>query len=268
MIHTSRIRCNYCDRRIPVSAVVCPNCQRNPRAFYWKRWHVVLLAVVILAAAVTAFFLAPNLRGAVTRFLAGAQPTLATAQPTPSATATSITVVLVATRPPSTATHPAPTLTRVRPTTTQTPTNTATFAITPTRPARTPGQTDTPTPVPTRVPVQPPQLVSPTDGERILGANKRVELRFQPAQKTGAQEWYRVQVDFLDRAGQPVSWCAFTKLDTFEFPREFFDDSSPTVRSFLWRVNIVRSNQVEPSTCDAPYEVLSAPSQVWTFYWY
>jgi len=270
VIHTSRIRCNYCGRRIPATSVVCPNCLRNPRAFYWKRWHVLLLGAVVLVAALSVFFLFPNVSGPIKSFFAQVQPTnIALATGTvPARTPSPISVVIVATRPPASATVPPPTPTRLRPTATSTPTLAATATITPTRAPRTPGVTDTPTPIPTRVPVAPPQLLSPNDNERILGANKHVVLRFQPAQKTGLQEWYRVQVDFLDRSGQPVSWCAFTKLDNFEFPREFFDDSSPSVRSFLWRVNVVRSEQAEPTTCDAPFEILSAPSQVWTFYWY
>jgi hypothetical protein len=110
-------------------------------------------------------------------------------------------------------------------------------------------------------------LVSPTDGERI-GPRKRVELRFQPAEPLQANEWYRAQVDYLDRAGIPINWCAFTKETVFLFPPEVFDDSSPLIRSFLWRVQVVQALAAEPSTCDADYEVLSVPSEVWTFYWY
>jgi hypothetical protein len=125
-----------------------------------------------------------------------------------------------------------------------------------------------PSPIPTAIPVSPPQLVAPVDGERISGSNKHVELTYQPAQPLAPQQFYRIQVDFLDRAGNPVSWCGFTRDAVLEFPREFFDDSSPNVRSFLWRVNVVHSNQISPTTCDAPYDTLSAPSDPWTFYWY
>jgi hypothetical protein len=145
---------------------------------------------------------------------------------------------------------------------------TPTARLSPTRLPRTPQGTVIATPVPTAVPVSAPQLVSPGDGERILGGNKHVFLKFQPAAPIGAQQWYRVQVDYLDRTGQPVSWCEFTKESALEFPQDYFDNSSPSVRSFLWRVGVVRSNQVLPQTCEAQYETLSAPGQVWTFYWY
>jgi hypothetical protein len=182
--------------------------------------------------------------------------------------------VLVATPVPSTATVTAlpPTPTRAD---TPTPTETAEPTITPT-PSLTPENISTqvaqptalPTLIPSPIPVQAPQLVAPADGERIAGANKTVLLQYQPAQVLGAQDWYRVQVDFLDRAGNPVSWCGFSKESQQEFPSAYFDESSPNVRSFLWRVNVVRSNQAVPTTCDAPYDLLSAPSEVRTYYWY
>jgi hypothetical protein len=268
VISTQRIRCNYCNRRIPASSVVCPNCQRNPRAFYWKRWHVFLvLGIAALALVAGAIFFAEDLRTVL--------PTGIALNPTPARTNTRapITVVLVATRAPSTATRLPPSPTRentptVRPTDVPTLSSwTATPGAVNTS-AQTPNATETPSPIPSPIPVAAPQLISPTDGERIIGANKRVELQFHPAQTLTSQEWFRIQVDFLDRAGNPVSWCGFTKESSQEFPRDFFDDSSPSIRSFFWRVNVVRSNQFSPTTCDAPYDILSPPSDPWTFYWY
>ncbi len=267
MNSTPRIRCNYCSKRIPASSVVCPNCQRNPRAFYWKRAHLLLLlGFVLIALLVGALYFANDLQKLVPANLA------LNATATRTVTRAPITVILVATNVPVTQTRVPPTPTRANTATvppTRVPTLTATPSLTAANPATQIARaTETPSPIPTPIPVTPPQLISPTDSERVLGANKRVILQFQPAQPLSAQEWYRIQIDFLDRANNPVSWCAFTKESGQEFPREFFDDSSPTVRSFLWRVNVVRSNQIAPSTCDAPYDVLSAPSQVWTFYWY
>lgn len=271
MISTQRIRCNFCNRRIPASSVVCPNCQRNPRAFYWKRKHVVaLVAILVLLGLGAAFFLLNNAGNPLPTGLAlVASPTVSTPRPP-------ITVVLVATQIPSTLTavpttepatetatptEPPPTTEAptAPPTATRDPQSSATIA---------PEPTQTASPIPTPVKVDAPALVSPLDGDRINGPNKSVMLTFQPAQSIGLQEWYRVQVDFLDRAGNPVSWCGFTKESALEFPSDFFDDSSPNVRSFLWRVNVVSSNQLAPVTCDAPYEILSAPSDVWTFLWY
>lgn len=194
--------------------------------------------------------------------------------PTAQTTRPPITVVLVATPLPATRTALPPTATQ-----TLTPTAPPPTTVVPTKPptatrdpessaSPVPEPTESASPIPTPVQVEAPKLVSPLDGDRISGSNKRVILAFQPAQTTRLQDWYRVQVDFLDRAGNPVSWCGFTKESAMEFPREFFDDSSPNVRSFLWRVNVVSSTQLVPVTCDAPYEILSAPSNVWTFLWY
>ncbi len=247
--------------------MTCPNCQRNPRAFYWKRWHglVLLILLLVVLGGVASYF-----QNDLKQFI----PNSIALNPTPTRTNTRppITVILVATRPPATATRassaPAlPTGTRAN-TPIPSPSVTNTVTETRTRAPQAAPVTDTVTPIPTRVQVAAPRLVSPTDGERISGGNKRVVMQFQPAQTIGALEWFRVQVDFLDRAGNSVSWCGFTKASAQEFPREFFDDSSPNVRSFLWRVSVVRSNQITPSTCEAPYDILSEPSQVWTFYWY
>lgn len=264
-MHTPRIRCNYCSRRILASSAVCPHCHHNPRAFYWKSSHLLLLlipAVLLLAAA--GWFLREDLN------MLGVAPGTSPTPIAPALTSTPIRIVVVASPVPTTPTRVPPTATRtaIPPTRTVSPTFTATRIVTPTRVARTPGVTETPTRVPTPVPIPAPVLFSPADGERILGAGKRVQLAFQPAQPLSPLEWYRLQVDYLDRAGQPVSWCGWTRESFIEFPRELFDEASPTVRSFLWRVVVVRSSQAAPSTCDAPYDPLSAPSQVWTFYWY
>lgn len=263
---TPRIRCNYCARRIPASSVVCPHCQHNPRAFYWKRWHVfVLLFVLVIAALVGLWFLGDELGNA----FRGAVALNATA--TVTSTRPPVTVIIVATRPPASATRVPPTATRAitaTPRPTLSPAPTLTSQPPSTQANNLPRVTETFTAIPTPILVPPPKLIAPTDGERIQGANKVIALTFQPVQPLGAQEWYRLQVDYLDRGGNPVSWCAFTKNSALEFPREVYDDSSPNVRSFLWRVNVVRANQFNPATCDAPYDVLSAPSEVWTFYWY
>ncbi len=269
---TPRIRCHYCSRRIAASSVVCPNCQHNPRAFYWKRWHVVVLVVVALLALVIFFStIGANVIGSALKGFEPFRAIAIVATPTLHATRPPITVIITATPRPATKSPVPPTSTMVSsatPRPTDAPPVTPTVTPTLTQISGPPRATATFTTVPTPIPVPPPKLVSPTDGERIQGRNKRIVLTFQPAQPIGAPDWYRAQVDYLDRAGQSVSWCAFTKASELEFPREFFDDSSPNVRSFLWRVNVVRANQVSPTTCDAPYQLLSVPSQVWTFYWY
>ena len=224
-----------------------------------------LLGLGVMALIVGAFYFESDVR----RFIPATIALNATS--TRTLTRAPITVVLVATRAPATSTRVPPTATHPSATVLP-PTSTPTLTATATRAANVstqiPRATETPSPLPTAIPITPPQLVSPPDNERIIGANKRVILQFQPAQPLSAREWFRVQVDFLDRAGNPVSWCGFTKESAQEFPRDFFDDSSPSVRSFLWRVNVVRSEQIVPQTCEAQYEISSAPSEVWTFYWY
>ena len=269
---TPRIRCHYCSRRILASAVVCPNCQHNPRAFYWKRWHVIVL--IVLALLASAIFFSTVGANFARSALNGFEPFRAiaiAATPTAHATRPPITVIITATPRPATK-SPVPPTPVIVPSATPRPTDVPQVTPTPTHTltqiSGPPRATATFTSIPTAIPVPPPKLVSPSDGERVQGGNKRIALAFQPAQPIGAEDWFRMQVDYLDRLGRPVSWCAFTKASALEFPRELFEDSSPNVRSFLWRVTVVRSDQISPATCDAPYQVLSVPSEVWTFYWY
>lgn len=260
---TPRVRCNYCGKRIPASVVICPNCHRNPRAFYWKRSYVVglaLLALIVMLGA--AFWFADDLQKMVPANIAF----LAT--PTRTATRAPATIFVVATSLPKSPTRvpptPTATFTATLTPTPAPPTSTGTITRAPTEPP----QTETPSPIPTIALVPPPKLVAPMDGEHVSADNKRVILQFQPAQPLNVQEWFRVEVDFLDRIGNAVSWCGFTRASFQEFPREYFEESSPNVRSFLWRVNVVRSNQFNPTTCEAPYDILSAPSEIWKFEWY
>ncbi|MCG3140680.1 MAG: hypothetical protein HDKAJFGB_01791 [Anaerolineae bacterium] len=268
----SRIRCRYCARRIPAAATVCPNCQHNPRAFYWKRWHGVAAVILVLCAlGILGSTLGADFIGSTLNEFEPFRAIALGATPTARATLPPITVIITATPRPTTRVPVSPTQALVAsstPAPTETPRFTATPTPTLTQISGPPQPTATFTPVPTQVPIPPPKLVAPTDNERIQGANKRIALTFQPAQPIGAQEWYRVQVDYLDRVGQSVSWCAFTKANALDFPRELFEETSPNVRSFLWRVNVVRAEQFAPSTCDAPYQLLSAPGEAWTFYWY
>lgn len=227
---------------------------------------LVLLFVVALTVVAAAFWFRNDLNKIVPAQLA------LNVTPTRVLTRTPVTIFLVATSVPATPTH-LPPPSALPNTAAPSPTAAPTATFPPTRTVsnqgtRVPPATGTPSPIPTVIPVPAPKLVSPTDGERIIGANKRVDLQFQPAKPLGALDWFRVQVDFLDRAGNAVSWCGFTKNSSQEFPHDFFDDSSPTLRSFLWRVNVVRSNQITPSTCDAPYDILGPSSEPWTFYWY
>jgi hypothetical protein len=111
-MHTQRIRCNYCNRRIPDTSVLCPNCQHNPRAFYWKRWHVFALVFAAILAAVGIFGLLGGgpIESVLGSFVPlGSGPTAIAQAPTP--TRTPVTVVIVATSVPPSPTPPPPTLT-------------------------------------------------------------------------------------------------------------------------------------------------------------
>jgi hypothetical protein len=191
--------------------------------------------------------------------------------PTTSTPRTVVTVIVLANEPPPTVTStPAqPTFT---PTLQSSPASKATLTPTATIRALSPRARNTFTPQapPTRVATTAPRLtlVAPADGEKIIGSRKVVELSFQPLDTLGANEWYRVQVDFLNRNGEPESWCGWTQETSLRFPPEYFDDSSPVARSFKWHVNVARTDVSQPMNCEAAATMISAPSGTWTFYWY
>lgn len=83
-----------------------------------------------------------------------------------------------------------------------------------------------------------------------------------------AGEFFRLQVDYIDRNGANASWCAFTRSGGIRFPKQEFDNVSPFARKLIWRVGIVKANATSTSGCEEPFEQLSAQSEVWTFYWY
>lgn len=263
VIHTPRIRCNYCGRRIPATFVVCPNCKHNPRSFYWRRSPIIWVVLLALIALLVCGILNFGSFGGSVNGLSEINTTL-----TPSPTFAPVTVVIVATNRPITATRVPPTLTKTASPTPVPPSLTSTPTLTPTRVVRTPRATDTPTMTSTPAPIAAPALVSPTNQEHVGTINRNVDLSFHPNSVLGPQDWYRVQVDFLDRSDNPVSWCGWTKQSSIGFPRGYFDDSSPNVRSFLWHISIVHTSDPTPATCEAPFTKLSAQSDVWTFFWY
>ncbi len=122
-------------------------------------------------------------------------------------------------------------------------------------------------PIPSVTPSGPPSLLSPNNGEKFYGSKKRIPFTFQPFE-LGANEWYRLQIDFRDRKNEAASWCGWSKGTTILFPSEYHDDSWQIDRTFRWHVNVAISDADPPSTCDAPVSSMSAPSEERLFYWY
>ncbi len=148
------------------------------------------------------------------------------------------------------------------------PTNTPTAAATRVTATAPP----TPLPVtstlaPTVAAVPPPVLISPTDGEKIIGAKRIIDLAFRSSVPLAANQWYRVQVDFVDRAGALFTWCGWTQQGSIQFPN-YYDEALPTDRAFHWQVRTVQTTNPNPSTCAAAATFVSSPSTPWTFYWY
>lgn len=271
MTRIPRIRCNYCRRRIPASSVICPNCNRNPRAFYWRTSYTVFAAILILLV----------LGGLVTlvlNTLGSAAPQIAAFSATATATETRapMTVIVVATREPATATTTAATATtqatRSLPTRTDSPTEpptdppTVTITATITR-TRVPRLTSTATRTVTPIPITAPILQSPPNEEKF-SPNEQIVFGFSSAYKLRSDEWFRLEVNYIDRSKATANWCGFTKDLSLPFPKAMFEEASPDVRQFLWHIDIVRARATATSDCNFPFEPLGARSEVWSFYWF
>lgn len=269
MTRTPRIRCNYCNRRIPASSVICPNCHRNPRAFYWRTRYTIIAAILSLLVLGGLAILAVNTLGTP-----APQSAALSATATATETRAPMTVIVVATRAPATGTAVSSKteVTRPLPTETNSPTaprsNTPALTVTPTSTrTRTPRVTSTRTRTATPIPITAPTLKSPPD-EAKFGRSDQIVFDFSTPYTLRSDEWFRVQVDYLNETGSSASWCGFDKNPGVRLPKAVFSESSPYVRRFTWHVDIVRARATNTSDCGFPFEPLGAQSEIWAFNWY
>ncbi len=261
-MHIQRIRCHYCNRRVPANVTVCPNCQHDPRGLYLNlRLFLGLAGLVLLGVVVWAAFNAP--------VWVNALALRSTGTPTPRPTARSVILVVTSTASPNPTAAPTNVVANVQTDTpVSTPTSTPTLTATATRRAVRAAPTRTPTATATLTPLSAPALLSPENGAKFQGSRKTVVLAFQPTEGLSANQWYRVQVDFKDRDDQATSWCGWSKGEAVLFPPDYYGDSYPFDRAFRWHVELVASSSTPPTTCSAPTTSVSAPSAIWVFYWY
>ncbi len=265
-LHVRRIRCNYCGRRIPAQSPTCPRCEHNPRRFYLRPHHVLYpLGLVLLAVLI---YFGVNAIPWVRTLAVGSAPT-PTRTRAPTRTPALIVITATATDTPvllamGTDT-PLPSATdTLAPVTPSTPTRT----VTPTRRPTVRPQVLRPSPSATTVLIAAPVLESPVDGQSLYGPRKRITFNFHGMAPLREHDWFRIEVDFMDRTNQFANWCGWSQSNSIDLPNAYYDDSYQMNRTFRWHVNIAETATDSPSTCAAPTIHLSAPSPEWTFYWY
>ncbi len=254
----NRIRCRHCGRRLHADIAICPNCGHDPRSFALPGGLVVILLFGL--GTILALLLWYNAR---LIFLAlNQQPTLVAAPPTTSPTWTPRIVVVLATATSTSIPLETPTQT-VIPSPTATRTSTATATRIP-PPRATSTRTLTPTPTVGPAPV----VFAPNEGDKFYGPRRQIVMSWGVTDLP-ADQWYRLRIEFRDRAEKLFAWCAWTREGQLIFPFVYYDESSPFDRAFRWNVQTMLTNGVpRDSGCDFPGTPVSAPSLTRTFFWY
>ena len=246
--------CRRCRREIRSGLAVCPNCGEDllRRRIPWKLigglggvFGAAVLVYLVLTLVPLPFEL-PFVAAAPT-----ATPTEVILPPTPTATATL--------RPPtSTPTRRA----------SATPVITATATVSATV---TPGLTTTPTASPTETPglkYAAPKLIEPQDQSDwapdhplIFSYGTRIELKWEAVGTLAADEWYAVELAYVDRNGQPAVGGGWSKETTWRVPDDLYERMGGD-RSVEWTVTVVAG-----TSGSGEGRAISPPSETWMFRW-
>jgi RNA polymerase subunit RPABC4/transcription elongation factor Spt4 len=264
--------CRRCKREIRSGLAVCPFCGEDllTRRVPWKLMGalvgVALVAVVgyLVLAFVPLPFRVPFLAAAPT-----ATPTEVILPPTATFTATPRPPTATPTRR-RTATPVITETATLEASPTRTVTVTATVATQPTStavvaetPAATPVPMDTPgLKYAAPKPIEPEdQSDWPADRPLIFSEGARIELRWEPVVTLGAQEYYSVQLAYVDRDTGPDTYGVWIKETTWLVP----DDRHGRLggdRTVKWSVTVVSGT---PGMGGG--KAISPPSETWMFRW-
>ncbi len=263
--HRTRTRCRRCGYRIPIQATVCPKCgaQRVGLVFAIRRGATALMGLLLLVCLGWVVLRAIT-TNALPRFLGLVEPERS---PTPAV------IYVVATQA-----LPLPTLLlppTVEPTVQPSPTPTRRGA-----PTATPTRRGAPTPTalaPSSIPViltptpatyPAPQPLAPLNASIFKGADAKIILEWQPATRAGLSEseWYMISIQYTGRDGKPAERIGWSREARWTVGQEWWNEASPTARTFQWQVTVTRIEGVDPYA--SPSRVpISPPSPARTFIW-
>ncbi len=211
------------------------------------RWPVIIAVAVAVVLCLSGLLFWPGDLSQTIAFLGKDTPTPTdTASPPPTGTVTATPTGTVTATPTSTAT-PTPTGT-----TTSTPTSIAT-----------PTPTDTATSIET-TPIYPaPQLAGPKSGDSFRGASSPPELKWEPIDELGPDDFYLVKLQFLEN-GQPSSYTQPLKDTAWEVPTDILHRTDSPEREIQWSVVVA---QIPPDSDNENAAELSEPSETRFFTW-
>ena len=254
--------CRRCRGEIRSGLAVCPHCGEDllRRRIPWKLigslggvFGAVVLVYLVLTLVPLPFGL-PFVAADPT-----ATPTEVIVPPTPTATATR--------RPPTATPTSKATFTPVI-TATATTTVSATVTVTATV---TPGLTATPTASPTETPglkYAAPKLIEPEDQSGwapdhplVFSSGTPIELKWEAVGALGAEEWYAVELAYVDTNSQPAVGGGWTKETTWLVPDDLHERMGGD-RTVEWSVTVVVGT---PGTGEG--RAISPPSETWMFRW-
>jgi RNA polymerase subunit RPABC4/transcription elongation factor Spt4 len=264
--------CRRCKREIRSGLAVCPHCGEDllRRRVPWKLFGSVggVLGAAVLVYLVLAFvplpFQLPFSPAAPT-----ATPTEVILPPTPTYTATPWPPTATPTR---TAT-PTQVITQTA-TSEASPTRevtiTATSVVTPTFTAEV-AETATASPVPTETPglkYPAPKLIEPEDQSNwapdhplVFSEGAHIELKWEAVGTLGGNEYYSVELAYVDRDTGPDLRVAWVKENTWLVPGDLYERLGQD-RTVEWSVTVVSGT---PGT--GQRTAISPASEAWIFRW-
>ncbi len=108
-----------------------------------------------------------------------------------------------------------------------------------------------------------PELLSPPMGERFVGLNAPVTLRWQPVKELAKDEYYQVRVDYNYKEGNPSTALTTTQTQ-IDLPEDLYRAYNCEV--FNWQVTLMRQTGTYPDG-SLKGEALSYPSLYRYLYW-
>ncbi len=108
-----------------------------------------------------------------------------------------------------------------------------------------------------------PELISPAMGERFVGLDAPIRLRWQPIKELAKDEYYQVHIDYNYKEANPAKILA-TRDTQIELPKELYQ--APNCAVFNWQVTLMRQTGTNPDGTPVG-EALSYPSLYHYLFW-
>jgi len=264
--------CRRCRKEIRSGLAVCPHCGEDllRRRVPWK---LIVALGGVFGAAVLAYLVLSFVPLPFPLLFMAAAPTATATEvilpPTPTATATPRPPTATPTRR-ATATRAITETATLEASPTHTVTVTATSVVTPTFTAEV-AETPTVSLVPTETPglkYAAPKLLEPEDqsdwaADRplVFSEGARIELKWEAVGTLGVEEYYAIELAYVDRDSGPAVTGGWVKETTWLVPTDLYERIGGD-RTVEWSVTVVSGT---PGT--GQRTAISPASETWVFRW-